>query len=618
LLLSAPSGVVAQPRSGGCATCQIELSVHHRVVRCQECHGGEDLYELPEELWRRFEQLSTTRAVAASQPAGAPADRFDHGSSFRGKATRAQIPDRCGTCHSDVERMNPYGLRTDQLASYWVSGHGKHLKREGDDRVAVCTDCHGTHDVLRSSNPQSRTHFRNIPQTCAHCHADRALMQKYNIPADIPAQYSRSVHGRNLLERGDSGSPHCATCHGNHAAAPPGYLEVGHVCGQCHKQIEEYFLASVHGKIPVMARCVGCHAKDGQRWNHEIEEATPPVERILEAYKRIYARIGDDPQALRKGFEERVDDLSGSLRLGTVCLNCHAAGRRDPHGRFFVGSDERARETGRAVAEALRDAQFEYCRAAERVERLARGVLLVRDEAVRAEDAKTELMSLYAYVHTLNRPEIQSRVQNTKQICQEVHASLDRKEQGLMWRRASLLPAWLFVLLFAAFMYPKYAALKRAYVSVSGHVSSRSAALAEWGRRRFLNGVLAVMGGVSLLAILWPAVAYVLPARKRGGGGERVSAGRQEGWAAWEARKVSVRGKPVAVLRTDTGFRAFSAVCTHLGCIVHWNKDGRKFECPCHAAAFDAAGKVLAGPPPKALPEYAVSVVQDEVIVKDA
>jgi cytochrome b6-f complex iron-sulfur subunit len=74
----------------------------------------------------------------------------------------------------------------------------------------------------------------------------------------------------------------------------------------------------------------------------------------------------------------------------------------------------------------------------------------------------------------------------------------------------------------------------------------------------------------------------------------------------------------VAVIRTADGFRAFSAVCTHLGCIVHWNQAERVFECPCHAAAFDAAGQVVSGPPPSPLPEYKVSVVQGEVIVTSA
>lgn len=34
------------------------------------------------------------------------------------------------------------------------------------------------------------------------------------------------------------------------------------------------------------------------------------------------------------------------------------------------------------------------------------------------------------------------------------------------------------------------------------------------------------------------------------------------------------------------------AVCTHLGCVVPWNKAENKFICPCHGSQYDATGKV--------------------------
>jgi len=69
------------------------------------------------------------------------------------------------------------------------------------------------------------------------------------------------------------------------------------------------------------------------------------------------------------------------------------------------------------------------------------------------------------------------------------------------------------------------------------------------------------------------------------------------------------------VFREGNVFHAVSAVCTHLGCIVKWNESSHEFDCPCHGARFDRTGKVLAGPPPAPLPQYAVSVVEGEVIV---
>lgn len=509
--------------------------------------------------------------------------------------------------------MNVYGLRTDQLSSYWISNHGKRLKA-GDDRVAVCIDCHGVHDVLRSDNPKSRTHFQKVPETCGTCHSNVDLMAEYHLSPLVVDQYKRSVHGRNVLEKGDAGSPNCATCHGNHAAAPPGYLEVGHVCGKCHKQIEDYFLASVHGRIPVMARCIGCHGKDGHRSNHEIEEASPALEQVVQAYEKLPEGRGAASTDTRQRFDEAVKRLSGSVRLDTVCTNCHGKAKSDPHAIFFEKTDREALETGQTLARLLADSQFEYARTAAKVAALERGVLLLRDEKLRVEDVKTETMVLYATIHTLNVKEIEERAKKITQSCKEIEASLSQKEAGLTKRRMVLAGMWVFGAVFCVLMYQKYLQLKRQYVTVHADGTPRPYGPAL-SRRRWLDGVVGVMGAITGIGLLWPAVAYVLPARKRGGGTERVSAGKEADWAVWDVRKVSFRGKPAAVIRTSEGFKAFSAVCTHLGCIVHWDSKGKQFQCPCHAATFDVAGQVVSGPPPKPLPEFAVQVVSGEVFV---
>ena len=170
-------------------------------------------------------------------------------------------------------------------------------------------------------------------------------------------------------------------------------------------------------------------------------------------------------------------------------------------------------------------------------------------------------------------------------------------------------------------MYRKYKLLRKAWirpVAASGTGTGAvpaSIPLPQIPRRRLLDNSLRTMGVIGVLSLVWPAAAYIFPARKRGGGAERTNAGKEAGWAIWELRKILVAGKAVGVVRTDGGFRAFSLICTHLGCIVQWNGTGRTFDCPCHAGTFAADGRVISGPPPKPLPEYKVSVVQGEVIV---
>ena len=58
----------------------------------------------------------------------------------------------------------------------------------------------------------------------------------------------------------------------------------------------------------------------------------------------------------------------------------------------------------------------------------------------------------------------------------------------------------------------------------------------------------------------------------------------------------------VAVYRDEAGeLHRLSAVCTHLGCIVGWNKAASTWDCPCHGSRFDAYGSVVNGPASKDL-----------------
>lgn len=63
------------------------------------------------------------------------------------------------------------------------------------------------------------------------------------------------------------------------------------------------------------------------------------------------------------------------------------------------------------------------------------------------------------------------------------------------------------------------------------------------------------------------------------------------------------------------GFYAISGVCTHLGCVVSKTQEG--FFCPCHGSRFDSAGRVKAGPAPRPLPWYRVSLAPDGRLVVD-
>lgn len=137
-------------------------------------------------------------------------------------------------------------------------------------------------------------------------------------------------------------------------------------------------------------------------------------------------------------------------------------------------------------------------------------------------------------------------------------------------------------------------------------------------RRTFLDYVLGAGLAAWALAFVSPVLSYVWPAQKRGPSTQTVSAGKADEFGEWQTKMVAVAGHPVIVVHTPQGFRAFSAICTHLGCIVAWDAGRKQIACPCHAGFFDINGKPVSGPPPKALPEHGVAVVNGEVLVKSA
>lgn len=136
-------------------------------------------------------------------------------------------------------------------------------------------------------------------------------------------------------------------------------------------------------------------------------------------------------------------------------------------------------------------------------------------------------------------------------------------------------------------------------------------------RRSFLD--MALVGGLAAwgTAMAVPTVFFLWPAHSGAGRATTVSAGPAKDFAVGSSRMLQAEGKPVMVIRlAEDLFRAFSPICTHLGCIVKWDGAARKIVCPCHAGDFDTEGRNIAGPPPRPLQPYAVSVLEGEVVVK--
>jgi len=70
----------------------------------------------------------------------------------------------------------------------------------------------------------------------------------------------------------------------------------------------------------------------------------------------------------------------------------------------------------------------------------------------------------------------------------------------------------------------------------------------------------------------------------------------------------TLKARKVFIVREGNSFKAISVICQHLGCAVHWTKEKNIYECPCHGSKYYKNGVNFAGPAPKPLYHYEMSV----------
>ncbi len=166
-----------------------------KAATCSDCHGAHDMQK---------------------------------GSDPRALEYKLNIPATCGRCHEDAAR------------TYGESIHGVAL-HGGNLDAPSCTDCHGEHQILAHTDPQSRVAARNVSaQVCGSCHGSVQLSQKYGLATERLKTFEDSYHG--LASRGGSLEvANCASCHGYHDIRPSTDVSskispsnLAQTCGQCH------------------------------------------------------------------------------------------------------------------------------------------------------------------------------------------------------------------------------------------------------------------------------------------------------------------------------------------------------------------------------------------------
>ena len=151
---------------------------------------------------------------------------------------RARISQTCRQCHSTI------------YDEYARSVHGEALLEEDNPDVAVCTDCHGVHQI---GDPNLAAFRISSPQLCGACHADEQLMAKYDISTDVFETYVADFHGTTVtlfdIQHPDepTNKAVCYDCHGVHDIRSPDDPHAGikqnilETCRQCHPNASENF-----------------------------------------------------------------------------------------------------------------------------------------------------------------------------------------------------------------------------------------------------------------------------------------------------------------------------------------------------------------------------------------
>jgi hypothetical protein len=233
--------------------------------KCLSCHKEMEI--LPENFNYNDIHLQEGLSCAGchgGDPAAEDMDKaMDRGKGYIGVPSLQEVPQFCGKCHSNINIMRIYQPRiaTDQVQQYYTSIHGQRLQ-QGDQKVAECVGCHTAHTIFPAKDTRSSVYPIKVPTTCQKCHGDAEYMKEYNLPTNQFDEYVQSIHGINLLEKNDIGSPACNDCHGNHGAIPPGVESISHVCGGCHINNMDYFLQSSMAKVFTESdihACEKCH-----------------------------------------------------------------------------------------------------------------------------------------------------------------------------------------------------------------------------------------------------------------------------------------------------------------------------------------------------------------------
>ncbi len=201
---------------------------------CRQCHN--DLYQ------KTLDSIHARGLAAGDRNAAICTDCHTAHYVTPPDQPRSRIPQTCQKCHSQIYNQ------------YKDSVHGAALLDESNPDVPTCIDCHGVHNI---GDPMTNQFRLYSPQLCAKCHANKPMMNKYNISTDVFNTYVADFHGTTvemfakMSPNQPVNTPVCYDCHGIHdikkiddPQSPVFRQNLLKTCQRCHPDATANFPAS--------------------------------------------------------------------------------------------------------------------------------------------------------------------------------------------------------------------------------------------------------------------------------------------------------------------------------------------------------------------------------------
>ena len=335
-----------------CMTCHARIEdVHVKVIKgelweekpgaipaCTDCHPPHTLsrqnivQEISDRSCLKCHEKEDVHKVVDGQKVSLVVDKGDITNSVH-----REIP--CVKCHSDVttslkrpcqtaEKVDCANCHAEVEDLYGQSSHGQALAA-GNENSPDCAHCHGTHTV-KSKYDETASVFRSsIPTLCGECHKDDAAKKgiKGKTDHDVFVDYSQSIHGKGLVEKGLLPSAVCTDCHTSHfnlrqtderSTVYPDNIPA--TCATCHRGIYKEYATSIHAikrndTSENLPTCANCHS------SHTIQETENAF------LHEVQNQCGECHQDLSETYFQTLHGKSFLIghENAAKCSDCHGA-----------------------------------------------------------------------------------------------------------------------------------------------------------------------------------------------------------------------------------------------------------------------------------------------------